>query len=101
MATTAAVSLPSLPEATTTIKQIAAQTSPERLEYDINECSSYSASYFPANIQTDSPHEQSSRWSSGSNNQAQFITLKLSSLALVSMWINIYILRNDYLWKVS
>lgn len=63
-----------------------------RLEYDISSCSSFSASYLPENIKTDRPQEQASRWSSGSNNQTQFITLKLDRLALVSMCISLFIL---------
>ncbi|KAF9929588.1 Muskelin 1, intracellular mediator containing kelch motif [Modicella reniformis] len=43
--------------------------------------SSYSASYLPENIKTNNPQDQSSRWSSGSNNQMQYIMLKLKTMA--------------------
>jgi hypothetical protein len=54
------------------------------IDYDIFAYSSHSASYLPVNIKYNKPHDQASRWSSGSNNQAQFITLKLSQMAIVS-----------------
>lgn len=54
-----------------------------KLTYDIEACSSHSASYHPKNIMANKPQDQSSRWSSGSNNQMQFITLKLDNMALV------------------
>ncbi|KAK9765181.1 hypothetical protein K7432_006694 [Basidiobolus ranarum] len=55
----------------------------EKLKYDIEAWSSHSASYHPKNIMVDNPQEQSSRWSSGSNTQTQFITLKLEKLSVV------------------
>ncbi|ORX89838.1 hypothetical protein K493DRAFT_64679 [Basidiobolus meristosporus CBS 931.73] len=55
----------------------------EKLKYEIDSWSSHSASYHPKNIMVDNPQEQSSRWSSGSNTQTQFITLKLEKLSVV------------------
>ncbi|KAF9548799.1 Muskelin 1, intracellular mediator containing kelch motif [Mortierella hygrophila] len=52
------------------------------LDYDVHSCSSYSASYLPENIKTNNPQDQSSRWSSGSNNQMQYIMIKLKSMAV-------------------
>ncbi|KAL5034044.1 hypothetical protein RTP6_001923 [Batrachochytrium dendrobatidis] len=63
------------------LKQLKAPS--EKLVYDIHACSSYSSSYIPVNILVSKPQDQSSRWSSGSNNQMQFITLKLNSMAVV------------------
>ncbi|KAI8900611.1 Muskelin N-terminus-domain-containing protein [Globomyces pollinis-pini] len=54
----------------------------EMLEYSIHGFSSHSASYHPSHITTSKPTDQSSRWSSGSNNQMQFITIKLASVAI-------------------
>ncbi len=51
------------------------------LEYGVHAVSSHSASYRPEHIRHNLPHDQSSRWSSGSNNHLQFLTLKLDSLA--------------------
>lgn len=48
------------------------------LPYTIDNWSSHSANYHPSNILVHLPSDQSSRWSSGTNNQAQFITLKLT-----------------------
>ncbi|KAK3843362.1 MAG: Muskelin N-terminus-domain-containing protein [Linnemannia gamsii] len=52
------------------------------LDYDVHSCSSYSASYLPENIKTNNPQDQSSRWSSGSNNQMQYIMIKLKTMAV-------------------
>ncbi|KAF9187936.1 Muskelin 1, intracellular mediator containing kelch motif [Haplosporangium sp. Z 767] len=52
------------------------------LDYDVHSCSSYSASYLPENIKTNNPQDQSSRWSSGSNNQMQYIMIKLKTMAI-------------------
>ncbi|KAI8924913.1 Muskelin N-terminus-domain-containing protein [Entophlyctis helioformis] len=56
---------------------------PLRLDYDIAAYSSFSASYHPKHIMVNKPHDQSSRWSSGSNNQMQYILLKLDHMAIV------------------
>nr|KAJ3410527.1 Muskelin 1, intracellular mediator containing kelch motif [Polyrhizophydium stewartii] len=56
---------------------------PQRLKYDIHSYSSYSANYHPKHILVNKPQDQSSRWSSGSNNQMQHITLKLDKKAIV------------------
>jgi hypothetical protein len=45
--------------------------------YSIYDYSSHSGSYFPQNIAVNNPSEQASRWSSGSHDQSQFITIKL------------------------
>ncbi|KAG2204661.1 hypothetical protein INT47_011956 [Mucor saturninus] len=49
------------------------------LSYTIYDQSSQSGSYHSRNICIDDPTEQSSRWSSGSHDQSQFITLKLDN----------------------
>ncbi|RKO92671.1 Muskelin N-terminus-domain-containing protein, partial [Blyttiomyces helicus] len=54
-----------------------------RLKYDVQSWSSHSASYHPRNIMANKPQDQSSRWSSGSNNQMQFITVKFERLSVV------------------
>ena len=55
------------------------------LEFEIVDCSSYSSAYHPNNIKTCNHDgvvtDQSSRWSSNSNNQHQFMTLKLKQHA--------------------
>ncbi|TPX71748.1 hypothetical protein SpCBS45565_g00878 [Spizellomyces sp. 'palustris'] len=56
---------------------------PEKLSYDIHSWSSHSASYHPKHIMVNKPQDQSSRWSSGSNNQLQYITIKLDKLSIV------------------
>ena len=53
------------------------------IDYTIDSCSSHSATYRPENIKNNEPTNQGSRWSSGSNNQAQYLTLKLQDLAVV------------------
>jgi hypothetical protein len=53
------------------------------LPYEVTAWSSYSAQYHPKNIIVSKPSDQSSRWSSGANNQQQYITLKLSQPAIV------------------
>ena len=58
----------------------------QKLEYDIHAWSSHSASYHPKNILVNKPTDQSSRWSSGTNDQMQFITLKLDKLSVVCMF---------------
>jgi muskelin len=54
----------------------------QTLGYEVHAWSSHSANYHPRNIQTDKPQDQSSRWSSGTNNQAQFLTLKLDRFSI-------------------
>jgi len=56
----------------------------KKLNYSIHDYSSYSNSYIPGNILEDKPGEQSSRWSSDTNNPHQFITLKLERPAIVT-----------------
>ncbi|CAO3664670.1 unnamed protein product [Umbelopsis ramanniana] len=55
----------------------------QTLPYSIWDFSSHSASYHPRNIMENNPMDQSSRWSSGTNNQMQYITLKLDRPAIV------------------
>ncbi|TPX48357.1 hypothetical protein SeMB42_g03037 [Synchytrium endobioticum] len=56
---------------------------PHILKYDIHAWSSHSASYHPSHILVNKPNDQGSRWSSGSNNQSQFITIKLDRMSIV------------------
>ncbi|KAI9001723.1 Muskelin N-terminus-domain-containing protein [Gaertneriomyces semiglobifer] len=70
-------------DTTTTISSATLRMAPEKLGYDICSWSSHSASYHPKNIMINKPQDQSSRWSSGSNNQMQYITLKLDKLSIV------------------
>ncbi|KAF9919128.1 Muskelin 1, intracellular mediator containing kelch motif [Lobosporangium transversale] len=60
---------------------------PRVLDYDVHSCSSYSASYLPENIKINNPQDQSSRWSSGSNNQMQYIMIKLHSMAVARTFL--------------
>ncbi|KAK6176578.1 hypothetical protein SNE40_014836 [Patella caerulea] len=54
-----------------------------KLEYAIVKWSSYSQSYPPENIYSDKAGDQSSRWSSDSNNPPQYLILKLEKPAIV------------------
>ncbi|KAI8905071.1 Muskelin N-terminus-domain-containing protein [Gorgonomyces haynaldii] len=53
------------------------------ISYDIHSASSHSANYHPRHIKVNKPQDQSSRWSSGSNNHMQYITLKLDQMAVI------------------
>ncbi|KAI8849074.1 Muskelin N-terminus-domain-containing protein [Chytridium lagenaria] len=55
----------------------------QKLQYDIQSWSSHSASYYPKNIMVNKPNDQSSRWSSKSNDQMQYITIKLDKVSIV------------------
>ncbi|KAJ3119706.1 Muskelin 1, intracellular mediator containing kelch motif [Nowakowskiella sp. JEL0407] len=55
-----------------------------KLSYTIDSCSSHSAQYHPRNVMTNSPQDQGARWSSASNSQLQYITLKLDNLAIAN-----------------
>ncbi|KAJ3332134.1 Muskelin 1, intracellular mediator containing kelch motif [Blyttiomyces sp. JEL0837] len=55
----------------------------QKLKYDIHAWSSHSANYHPRHILVNKPTDQGSRWSSGSNNQMQFVTIKLDRVAVV------------------
>ncbi|KAG0009896.1 Muskelin 1, intracellular mediator containing kelch motif, partial [Podila clonocystis] len=55
---------------------------PRVLDYDVHSYSSYSALYLPKNIKKNNPHDQSSRWSSGSNDEMQYIMIKLKTMAI-------------------
>jgi hypothetical protein len=59
----------------------------QKLGYEIHSWSSHSANYHPKNILLNLPNDQSSRWSSGTNNQAQYITLKLEKVAVARILI--------------
>lgn len=52
------------------------------LPYTIYDHSSFSGSYHPRNICVNDPTEQSSRWSSNSHDQSQYITIKLDKPAV-------------------
>ena len=60
----------------------------ERLGYEIHGWSSYSAQYHPKNILVNKPTDQSSRWSSGSNNQMQYLMLKLDRPSIVRTFLD-------------
>ncbi|XP_064633309.1 muskelin-like [Lineus longissimus] len=53
------------------------------LKFSVHKWSSYSSNYYPENVTFDKPSDQSSRWSSDSNNPPQFLTLKLELPAIV------------------
>jgi len=55
----------------------------ERLDYDVHSWSSFSAHYHPRHVKENKPTDQGSRWSSGSNNQTQFIMLKLDKPSII------------------
>jgi len=55
----------------------------EKLKYNVHSWSSHSASYHPKNILVNKPQDQSSRWSSNSNNHMQFITIKLDKMSVI------------------
>lgn len=71
------------------LPSLIAETEHKPLSYTIYDQSSQSGSYHSHNICIDDPTEQSSRWSSGSHDQSQFITLKLDNPA-VACKINIF-----------
>lgn len=56
---------------------------PAILRYEPVAWSSYAASYHPRHILVSKPDDQGSRWQSGTNNQLQFLTLKLDKPAVV------------------
>ncbi|KAI8967128.1 Muskelin N-terminus-domain-containing protein [Mycotypha africana] len=53
------------------------------LPYTIFDHSSYSGPYHPGNICINEPNEQSSRWSSNSHDQSQYITIQLEEPTVV------------------
>jgi len=55
-----------------------------KLTYTIQACSSFSSMYVPQNILENKPGDESSRWSSDTNNPPQYITLKLEKPAIVT-----------------
>ncbi|XP_046388437.1 muskelin [Ischnura elegans] len=59
------------------------QEAVKELSYSVHKCSSFSSTYVPENIQVDKPNDQSSRWSSDTNNPPQFLVLKLQKYSLV------------------
>ncbi|EPB83057.1 hypothetical protein HMPREF1544_10194 [Mucor circinelloides 1006PhL] len=54
----------------------------EPLPYHIHDHSSFSGPYHPRNICVNDPTEQSSRWSSNSHDQSQYVTIKLEKPAV-------------------
>lgn len=54
----------------------------EPLPYHIYDHSSFSGPYHPRNICVNDPTEQSSRWSSNSHDQSQYVTIKLEKPAV-------------------
>jgi hypothetical protein len=63
------------------------------LSYNIYDHSSFSGPYHPRNICVNDPTEQSSRWSSNSHDQSQYITIKLEKPAVACKSI-IYIYKH-------
>ena len=57
----------------------------KKLSYKIHNFSSFSASYQPDNILDDKPSDQSSRWSSDTNNPPQYITLQLDTPTIIPL----------------
>ncbi|KAI8869447.1 hypothetical protein GQ42DRAFT_147108, partial [Ramicandelaber brevisporus] len=55
----------------------------DRLIYDIHSWSSHAANFHPSGVLLDRPRDQSSRWSAGSNDPDQFLTLRLVKPAIV------------------
>ncbi|KAJ3111648.1 Muskelin 1, intracellular mediator containing kelch motif, partial [Physocladia obscura] len=55
----------------------------QKLGYDVFAWSSHSANYHPRHVLVNKPTDQSSRWSSGSNNQMQYLTFKLDNIAVI------------------
>lgn len=68
-------------------------TPPKKIKYDVASWSSHSASYHPRNITVNKPSDQSSRWSSGSNNQSQYLMLKLDKMSVVRI---LFITANSF-----
>ncbi|XP_041349762.1 muskelin-like [Gigantopelta aegis] len=62
---------------------MAASIGKQKLNYSIEQWSSYSYNYIPENVCYDKPGDQSSRWSSDSNNPPQYLLLKLDRPAIV------------------
>uniref|UniRef100_A0A336KGX1 CSON006912 protein n=1 Tax=Culicoides sonorensis TaxID=179676 RepID=A0A336KGX1_CULSO len=55
----------------------------KKLEYDIHKYTSFSTTYLPENIREDQSSNQTSRWSSSSNNPPQYLILKLQRPSIV------------------
>ena len=56
----------------------------KKLSHKIHNFASLSASYQPYNILDDKPSDQSSRWSSDTNNPPQYITLQLDAPTIIT-----------------
>jgi hypothetical protein len=86
-----AVSALTFPQSQNTVAQIhnnnnttnILKIQPQKLDFDIHSWSSHSAQYHPKHILVNKPLDQSSRWSSGSNNQMQFVLIKLEKPAVI------------------
>ncbi|KAL0278114.1 UNVERIFIED_CONTAM: hypothetical protein PYX00_000022 [Menopon gallinae] len=55
----------------------------KKLQYSIHKCSSFASTYAPENIQHDKANDQTSRWSSETNYQPQYLILKLQAPSIV------------------
>ncbi|KAI8641733.1 Muskelin N-terminus-domain-containing protein, partial [Parasitella parasitica] len=70
------------------------------LPYHIYDHSSFSGPYHPRNICVNDPTEQSSRWSSNSHDQSQYITIKLEQPAVACKYDDVVVFiaaKNFYL----
>ncbi|CAO3593221.1 unnamed protein product [Absidia cylindrospora] len=70
------------------IGALTSKASSTSLRYSVYDYSSYSGTYHPNNIYFDTPQDQSSRWSSGSHDGTQFITLRFDQpvVARALLW---------------
>ncbi|KAI8141192.1 Muskelin N-terminus-domain-containing protein [Fennellomyces sp. T-0311] len=64
------------------VAKLIAESPQVRLAYTVHDFSSYCGTYHPHNIRDNKPTDQSSRWSSGTHDQAQFVTLRLDKPAV-------------------
>ena len=65
-----------------TVTKLIAEKPQVRLSYTVHDFSSYCGTYHPHNIRENKPTDQSSRWSSGTHDQAQFVLLRLDKPAV-------------------
>ncbi|KAI7884593.1 hypothetical protein K492DRAFT_142763 [Lichtheimia hyalospora FSU 10163] len=64
------------------VSKVIATKTPVRLDYTIHEYSSYCGTFHPHNIRVNKPSDQSSRWSSGTHDQTQYLVLRLDQPAV-------------------
>lgn len=69
-------------EAAAAVSKVIATKTPVRLDYTIHEYSSYCGTFHPHNIRVNKPSDQSSRWSSGTHDQTQYLVLRLDQPAV-------------------